>query len=281
MFKRKKKNNQFDSIEKDINISNKENEIISSYEYEEEFSSDKIPEIELKNNEEIVGEINEEYEEFTLDEADEVYDDYDEYEDEKTKIKDTSFYKKILNIIFIIIIVSLTMITIDVISVARYDVGPFFAIPLNTYKDGGTKEYYGLGYKVIKYKQIQGRRDREIGFYSLKYNAEPVTLKDIDLAIEMTGKEAKTYKKYYKKFVRIVSNLEAINKATNQITLSYKDEGKKYSLDIVCTMATDDNQLKKLELKKETTIIGVIDDFEYKTKNKPNTIYVKNCFAEQ
>ena len=41
-------------------------------------------------------------------------------------------------------------------------------IRTSIYKDGGTKEYYGLGYKVIKYNQIEGRRDTQIGLWNLK-----------------------------------------------------------------------------------------------------------------
>ena len=75
--------------------------------------------------------------------------------------------KLIINIIFSIIVILIIMVAIDIICVSRYNKGPFFAIPTHTYKDGGTKEYYGLGYKVIKYHQIQGRRERELGSYSL------------------------------------------------------------------------------------------------------------------
>ena len=48
--------------------------------------------------------------------------------------------------------------------------GKLLNIARPTYNDGGTKIYYGLGYKVIKYHQTQGRRDMEIGNWSLKYN---------------------------------------------------------------------------------------------------------------
>ena len=101
--------------------------------------------------------LDEDYEELDLE------DDEDEVE-EKPKKKTTTrrkskkkleaenqFYRKIINAVFGIIIVLLIMTAVDVIAVARYDSGPFFAINLKTYKDGGTKVYYGLGYKVINY----------------------------------------------------------------------------------------------------------------------------------
>ena len=276
MFKRKKKNNST-SYEDDImNLASKEEEIMNSY---EEYDEDEIvEEYEDTSFEEEPEEKNEKTEEDVID--DEEYSDFSEEETEYAEHKERKI-KKIVNILFIVIMVGLVMIATDVICVARYNVGPFFAIPLNSYKDGGTKAYYGIGYKVIKYHQIQGRRDKEIGFWNLKYNVEPVTLQDIDLAIEMNGNEVKTYKKYYKKFVRVISTLESIDEKNNTITMSYKDDGGKYSLDIVCEMATDKKELKKLKEKKETTIIGTVTDFDYKTTKKPNKLYISNCFAEQ
>ncbi len=297
MFKRKKRNNEFDSYEDDImNIVTKEEEIMSSYveNYEptEEYEIENIEEEETEvyetfdeSNEEIdsteVEDDQEEtYEEFDSDYSDEEYENYMEDELEYNQDRERKF-KKIINIVFSIVMIILIMITVDVISVARYDVGPFFAIPIQKYKDGGSKAYYGFGYKVIKYKQLQGRRDKELGFWNLKYNIEPLTIEGIDLAIEMQGNEVKTYKKYYKEFVRITATLEKVNKKDNKITVSYKDEGEKYSLDMICTMASKKSVLDKFETGKEITFIGTVTDFKAKTKNTHNTLYIDNCFAEQ
>ena len=99
-----------------------------------------------------------------------------EEEQEDKKVKRTGLFYKIINIIFILIIIIIIIITTDVILVGKYNKGPIFAIPLKEYKDGGTKEYYGLGYKVIKYKQLQGRKDKVIGTYKLKYNTTPINI---------------------------------------------------------------------------------------------------------
>ena len=93
---------------------------------------------------------------------------------------------------------NIILIAIDVIAVAYYNKGPFFAIPGVQYKDGGTREYYGLGYKVISYHQVQGRRDKELGFWNLEYNTSAITIKDIDLAIGMVDKGEEFYQKYKK-----------------------------------------------------------------------------------
>lgn len=298
MFKRKNKENIIDSFEEDMmDISSKEDEIMSSYidDYVSGNLDDEEYELEDSIEEEENSEIEEapttedyeyEYSEdlsFDDGEYQEYQEDYenDSFEEKEEHYKKDRNYKKLINVVFALIIVFLIMITVDVISVARYDVGPFFAIPLEKYKDGGSKAYFGLGYKVIKYNQLQGRRDKEIGFWNLKYNVEPVDIKDIDLAIEMYNKEIKTYKKYYKKFIRITSTLEKVNKDKNTITLAYKDEGKKYTLEINCNMASKKSVLDSFEVGKEITVIGSVSNFKYKSKTSPNKLYINNCFAEQ
>ena len=188
--------------------------------------------------------------------------------------------KLIINIVCSIIVILVLMVGIDVIGVTRYNVGPFFAIPTKTYKDGGTKEYVGLGYKVIKYNQLQGRRDKELGTWGLKYDIEPITVKDVDLALEFAD-NAEAYKKYDGEFVRIIGTLLKVDQKNNKITMGYLDEGGKYSLEINCKIVKDQTNLDTLEKGKEITIIGVVKDYKAKSKNKPNSLYIKNCFAEQ
>lgn len=49
-------------------------------------------------------------------------------------------------------------------SLAKADKSPIFAVPLVVYKDGGSKEYYGLGYKIIKYMRLTA----EVGVETIK-----------------------------------------------------------------------------------------------------------------
>ena len=302
MFK-KKRTNLYDSYEDDIqDIASKETELLKSYnENTEEYYEDS------RDNENLDIDNIDDYEVIEIDDSDkeekelevdndsnndnnmtdyetENYDEYsteDEYLEENDTKQKSSKLVRFLNILFVIIIISLLMITTDIICVSKYNIGPFFAIPTKTYKDGGTKEYYGLGYKVIKYHQVQGRKDTEIGLWSLKYNIEPTTIKSVDLAIEFYNNEAKTYKKYYKKFVRVVSTLEKVDEKNNTITLSYIDDGKKYSLDIECNMASKNSNIDKLEKGKEVTIIGTVNKYDFKSSKKVGKLYINNCFAEQ
>ena len=219
-------------------------------------------------------------EEITIEEDAEYYSaETDEYIEKQPKNR-RKLYKRIINIVFVILMLSMIMISVDVISVARYDKGPFFAVKTKTYKDGGTKEYYGLGYKVIKYNQIQGRRDIEIGLWNLPYNTEPTNLKDLDLAIEFTNNPKETYEKYYKEFVRIESTLYEIDKENNKLKIGYQDEGKKYTLDIICKMADKETNISELKEKEKITIIGTITKFTQKDSKNPNNLYINNCFAE-
>lgn len=61
---------------------------------------------------------------------------------------------------------------------------PIFMIRTSIYKDGGTKEYYGLGYKVIKCNTLAGDKKVTIGTYFMDYNCntkpkeENITLTD-------------------------------------------------------------------------------------------------------
>lgn len=232
---------------------------------------------------------NSELEEYEIEEYDEIKSNYEEENDfiEEKEIPEKKQKKKknkiniIINVIFGIIMILIILAVIDIVMVVKYEKGPIFSIPLKTYDDGGSKEYYGLGYKVIKYNQVQGRRDIEIGSWSLKYNTEPIYLDTIDLAIEANENEEATYSKYYKKFLRITGILHKNDISENKITVSYIDEGKKYNFDVICNMETEQAKLAQLEENSEVTVIGTMIDYKFKSKDNNSTIILDNCFAEQ
>ena len=172
------------------------------------------------------------------------------------------------------------MVTVDVVGVSRYNKGPFFAIKTKTYNDGGTKEYYGIGYKVIKYNQQQGRKDIEIGSWNLKYNIEPINISSLDLAIEFRNDYKKAYKRYGKKFIRTDGTIKQIVN-NKKIIVKYSDPDKKYSLEIICNMANNKitNKLKKGD---KVELIGTISNFSPKQNdNKVNKLYVDNVYAQK
>lgn len=226
----------------------------------------------------------EQYKEELLDDIEETeelenkLDEYEEIEEKTPKKKNKT--NLIINIIFIILVLIMIIISVDIVCVAKYNKGPFFAIKTTTYKDGGTKVYYGLGYKVIKYNQLQGRRDTEIGTWKLKYSTTPTEISSLDLAIEFTNNPNESYQKYYKKFLRV--NGIVSNKDTNKntLTITYNDEDGKYTLDIICTMAEKDSIPEYLEENSDVTMIGTLTDFVLKNDTQNQTIYISNCFAE-
>lgn len=76
--------------------------------------------------------------------------------------------KILLIILGIIFIIGIVFFTIDYNRVQKQE-KPIFCLNVTTYKDGGTKEYYGLGYKVIDFHTLEGFDDVKIGTWFMKY----------------------------------------------------------------------------------------------------------------
>ena len=192
-----------------------------------------------------------------------------------------NIWKRIINLVFTIIIIIIAMIVIDYVRVNRFEYTPLFAIKTLELKDGGTKEYTGLGYKVIDYNEIQGRRDIEIGLWNMERNSTPIEISDVDLAIEFTNDEGKAFTKYYKKFLKIKSTVLETNEKENKILLRYTDEDGKYTLDTICKLVPEQTNISAFEKDKEITIIGTVKNYVGSTKKKNKQIYIKNCIAGQ
>lgn len=70
----------------------------------------------------------------------------------------------------ICILLYIGIITTD-FTLSKMNLRPIFAICTTIYKDGGTSIYYGLGYKIIKYKRFEGdgRNETVFGSWALSY----------------------------------------------------------------------------------------------------------------
>ena len=79
--------------------------------------------------------------------------------------------KLILIIITLVILLFATFLTIDYFRV-KSNKTPLFALPIIKYKDGGSVEYWGIGYKVIKCNSSSGDKKAHMGFYSLDINKD-------------------------------------------------------------------------------------------------------------
>lgn len=188
--------------------------------------------------------------------------------------------KKLINIFFYAAIIIILLISIDIVCITKFNVGPFFAIRTNVYNDGGTKVYYGIGYKVIKYHQKQGRRDTVIGMWSMPYSTTPTDIKLVDLAIELENNPEKNYQKFSNKFLRVSGQVSKVNKKANTITLKYYDEDGKYTLNLICQLSKDSKKVSTKKINSNINIIGTVSKYELKNKSNPNTLYMKDCFTE-
>ena len=229
---------------------------------------------------------------FVEDEDEETNDEEYEYlEDEDVQIenpkkrnrKETNKeinYKLIINIVFTIIIVILFTIAVDVIAVARYDVGPFFAFNTETYKDGGTKVYYGFGYKVIKYNQIEGRKGKVVGTWSLKYSVEPTPIDILDLALEFETDKNKTSNKLYNQYLKVTGVIREVSVEKQQILIEYKDIDGKYTLELVANLS-DEVIISTFKAGDNIEVYGTARKFSAKKGDKPNTITMNGCFIKK
>ena len=227
----------------------------------------------------------------TYNESPEEYEEVEEYKfsdeneskekEKKTELKTTKKKNNtLLNILFIVMALVIVIICTDIIAVKKFKAGPFFAIPIKTYEDG-SKEYYGIGYKVIDYKQEKGRKDKVIGTWGLKYNDEVIIVEAIDLAIDFNDNESITYDRYKDKFLRVTGILTNVSTNNNMVTLSYIDEDGKYNFDIICKMSSDSSALESLEMNLRATVTGTVSGYDYKSPETKPTLHLKDCNIEQ
>ena len=193
----------------------------------------------------------------------------EEQKQEGIPIEKEKKIKKMSTIIVIIIIVLGILIATDIILVSKKNIGPFLAINTKTYNDGGTKEYYGLGYKVIKYNQKVGRRDTVIGSWSIKYDITPINYTITNLAYSIINDN----NTHTGEFIRFTGTISSKNNKNNTITLKFTDnEEGKYDLTVKASLLS--NNIKDLNKDDSITLIGIIKSYNNKT------LIIENAFAE-
>ncbi len=79
--------------------------------------------------------------------------------------------KKIVKIILIVLSIWIVMFITDFICVRTIE-RPIFMIRTGVLKDGGTKEYYGIFYKVIKCNTSKGDNSIKMGTWFMKYTCD-------------------------------------------------------------------------------------------------------------
>ena len=193
----------------------------------------------------------------------------EEKKQEGISVEQEKKIKKISTIVMIVILVIGILVTTDILLVTKADIGPFLAINTKTYDDGGTKEYYGLGYKVIKYNQVVGRRDTVIGSWTIKYNTNPETYTIRELAYSIINDN----NNHVGEFIRLTGTISSKNNKNNIVTLEFTDniEGK-YDLTVKANLLS--KNIKELNKDAPISLIGVITNYNTKT------LTIENVFAE-
>ena len=99
------------------------------------------------------------------------------------------FMKKVLKILFsiigIIIVLGIVFFVVDYNRVQKQE-KPIFCIqnPAGIINDGGTIEYFGLGYKVIDFHTLAGYDDIKIGSWFMDYNDFEEEMKEYEERFE-------------------------------------------------------------------------------------------------
>ena len=186
--------------------------------------------------------------------------------------------KKISTIVVIVIIALGCLIGLDIILVTKANIGPFLAVRTKVYDDGGTEEFYGIGYKVIKYHQKEGRQDTVLGSWGLKYSVTPIVTTCEDLAFALRN-DSSAYQNYRGQYIQISGVISQVDIENHLIVLQYLDTvGGAYSLDVDFFM---DDSVNLSAYKKGDRIILVGTLYNYKGKNDDNnrTVSLKNGFV--
>jgi len=74
-----------------------------------------------------------------------------------------------LIILSIIVLIGLGFLAVDYMRIKEQK-KPIFALKTQIYRDGGTVEYLGLGYKVINFNKLDGSNEAKIGTWFMDYN---------------------------------------------------------------------------------------------------------------
>jgi len=108
--------------------------------------------------------------------------------------------KIILIVISTIVLLGIIFGTVDYFR-AGNDKAPIFAIRVANYRDGGSKEYWGLGYKVIKCNTLRGDKSVHFGFYNINVNRlcnnDPIDPTNEFVIIDETETCASVLEKFY------------------------------------------------------------------------------------
>ena len=169
--------------------------------------------------------------------------------------------KVIIVTIAIIVLLALIFFVVDYNRVQKQE-RPIFCIqnPAGIINDGGTIEYFGLGYKVIDFHTLAGFDDIKIGTWLMDYN-------DFE-------KEMKEYEKKFEEELQ-KDNRNQESNINNKVT----------TIDIQTTGLSSETSIKKYTLNQEEIyeIFNIIDNltFSNETCDGLPTYYIKYNSEEE
>lgn len=179
--------------------------------------------------------------------------------------------KGILIIVGILVLLALICFCVDYSRVKKQE-KPIFCINLATYRDGGTKEYYGLGYKVIDFNRTDGYDEMKIGSWLMKYEdiANEILSPQLDSTINAVVVEV------HEKGMTVMD----FEDGNSLITVGFTDEGNigfkqgqeisiRYSGGIMESYPAQLGNVEKIEIVKEQSDVEIPDSilrFCYSTK---------------
>lgn len=184
--------------------------------------------------------------------------------------------KKKFTIIMIVALVLGTLIFIDILVANYTSLGPFLAVKVKTHNDGGTKEYYGLGYKVIKYEVKDGRNTTVVGSWTLKYDptTKATTVEELGISFRNNPKEA--LKNSYKQFFIVTGKIDSIDKTNKKVVLIYEDkDGGNYTTKADFYLKNI-SKLKNYSKGDTITISGTFTKYTPKKNNIVRTLSFDN-----
>lgn len=179
--------------------------------------------------------------------------------------------KGILIIVGILVLLAIICFCVDYSRVKKQE-KPIFCINLATYRDGGTKEYYGLGYKVIDFNRTDGYDEMKIGSWLMKYEdiANEILSPQLDSTINAVVVEV------HEKGMTVMD----LEDGNSLITVGFTDEGNigfkqgqeisiRYSGTIMESYPAQLGNVEKIEIVKEQSDVVIPDSilrFCYSTK---------------
>ena len=170
-------------------------------------------------------------------------------------------WKILFIIVGIVVILGIIFFAVDYNRVQKQE-KPIFCIqnPAGVISDGGTIEYFGLGYKVIDFHTLAGFDDIKIGTWLMDYN-------DFE-------KEMKEYEKKFEEELQ-KDNRNQESNINNKVT----------TIDIQTTGLSSETSIKKYTLNQEEIyeIFNIIDNltFSNETCDGLPTYYIKYNSEEE